>query len=356
MKRIVCLAIVLAILFALIPASAKAHSFDDPFKTDLIAGGGGGGGVDAGDVLVWNDGVNLYVKYATEGGWCMTQAHLQVATSLDGIPQSSGNPVPGQFDINDTFDPCVYEQIYTIPLSGYAATELFIAAHAVVTNLDTCEGIDLDEFAASLPDQVTMSLTFPYSGAPASFEITIVGDPLTGTYEGWCVDTERTIAQGVTYTANVFSSYELLPAGLVDHPENLDLVNWVINQNFVGQTSPGGYGTYTFGDVQRAIWTLIDDNVLSVGLFVWSPDRVDEIVAAAQANGEGFEPGCDDLVVVILQPVVGEDTVTVAQITIVGVPLPCECGSETAWGDGLDFPGDNWAMYFNYTVQNVRAR
>ncbi|WP_455210233.1 Calx-beta domain-containing protein [Kaarinaea lacus] len=26
-------------------------------------------------------------------------------------------------------------------------------------------------------------------------------------------------------------------------------------------------------------------------------------------------------------------------------------GTETAWGDGLDFPGRNWATYFNYTVQ-----
>jgi hypothetical protein len=29
-------------------------------------------------------------------------------------------------------------------------------------------------------------------------------------------------------------------------------------------------------------------------------------------------------------------------------------GTETAWGDGLDFPGRNWATYFNYTVQAVQ--
>jgi hypothetical protein len=27
-------------------------------------------------------------------------------------------------------------------------------------------------------------------------------------------------------------------------------------------------------------------------------------------------------------------------------------GSETAWGEGLDFPGDNWAMYFSHDVQS----
>jgi hypothetical protein len=27
-------------------------------------------------------------------------------------------------------------------------------------------------------------------------------------------------------------------------------------------------------------------------------------------------------------------------------------GSETAWGEGLDFPGNNWAMYFSHLVQS----
>jgi hypothetical protein len=29
-------------------------------------------------------------------------------------------------------------------------------------------------------------------------------------------------------------------------------------------------------------------------------------------------------------------------------------GTETAWGDGLDFPGRNWATYLNYTVQALQ--
>jgi hypothetical protein len=29
-------------------------------------------------------------------------------------------------------------------------------------------------------------------------------------------------------------------------------------------------------------------------------------------------------------------------------------GTETAWGEGLQFPGNNWGMYFNYTVQAVQ--
>jgi hypothetical protein len=29
-------------------------------------------------------------------------------------------------------------------------------------------------------------------------------------------------------------------------------------------------------------------------------------------------------------------------------------GTETAWGQGMQFPGNNWGMYFNYTVQSVQ--
>ena len=34
--------------------------------------------------------------------------------------------------------------------------------------------------------------------------------------------------------------------------------NWIINQNFVGKSS-GCDGAYTYGDVQWAIWQLVDE-------------------------------------------------------------------------------------------------
>jgi hypothetical protein len=62
---------------------------------------------------------------------------------------------------------------------------------------------------------------------------------------------------GTDYCAVVFSSFEDL-TGLDDTRwENLDMVNWILNQGFVGQSSPGNYGTCTYGDIQRAIWTLV---------------------------------------------------------------------------------------------------
>jgi hypothetical protein len=57
--------------------------------------------IDVGEIQVWNDDQNLYVKYVVDAtDWCLTETHLAVAYSLDDIPQKNGNPIPGQFPYN----------------------------------------------------------------------------------------------------------------------------------------------------------------------------------------------------------------------------------------------------------------
>jgi len=201
---------------------------------------------------------------------------------------------------------------------------------------------DLADFAFALPSQVTMSVTYPYAGGPSYFPVTKItgGGALDGTYEGWCIDQDHTINQNTNYTANVFSSYEALPAGLVEHPENFDLVNWIINQDFVGKSAGGTLGTYTYSDVQRAIWEFIDDSPFSTsGLSTWSQARVDQIKALALASGEGFEPTCGDFIAVVLQPVGGSQPITIAQVTFASIGVSCANSNVvTAVLNDIDFP------------------
>ncbi|MBX9582576.1 MAG: hypothetical protein K2X87_19900 [Gemmataceae bacterium] len=107
---------------------------------------------------------------------------------------------------------------------------------------------------------------------------------------------------------------------LVEKPENLDLVNWVLNQNFVGQ--PAGDSTnYTYGDVQKAIWQLLGLggplDTTNAGVGPYTVAHVTAIVAAAQANGNGFVPGPGDVVGVILDPV-GNEQITLAAVPYTG--------------------------------------
>ena len=105
---------------------------------DLIAGQH----FDVGDVIVWGDGVNLYVKYATtELGCSLIETHLAIADSIAGIPQTKkGNPIPGQFPYSMVHEPPVSEYTYTIDATQWASTtQLFIAAHAVTSCPDLGE-------------------------------------------------------------------------------------------------------------------------------------------------------------------------------------------------------------------------
>lgn len=122
------------------PSIAMAHTEEDPFVTDLIAGGGNPkSAIDVGDVLVWNDNEYLYVKYTTTDGWVVTETHLAVADSLDGIPQTKkGNPIPGQFSCSMIHDPPVTEYTYVIPLTWDPDMSLYIAAHARTVSGYTC--------------------------------------------------------------------------------------------------------------------------------------------------------------------------------------------------------------------------
>jgi len=265
--------------------------------------------LNVGTVEVIEGATSLVVVYEiTDLNWSITQLHLEV----------SNEPIdvwaPGQYDY-------VMEDLNTqyieIPIPYYSGDCVYVAAHAVVTVVDELE-VSLPDFELNLPDQVSMSLTYPYEGGPSYFQTTVSNGVLGGTYDGWCVDTDNVIYQNTDYTADVYSSYESLPAGIIEYPENLDLVNWILNQNFVGSPSPGGYGNYTYGDVQKAIWLLVDDTESNSGLGSWNLNRVNEILAAANAYGEGFVPGCNGVIAVILVPEDPETQVIIAQVTAIG--------------------------------------
>lgn len=343
MKKVLfpILALVLAIGVA---TPVSAHTESVPLVTDLLAGQT----QDVGEVRVWNDGTNLHVEYEVDlVGWYLVETHLAVGDSSGDIPQTKkGNPIPGKFDYkhHDIYD--VTDE-YVIPLADFGfevGDDIAIAAHAVVQTIGGCE-TDLGALEAALPDQVLMLLAFPGGDSTVNVWISS-GTYILGPFDGFCIDTDLAILSQIPYIANVYSSYETLPAGLVEFPENLDLVNYILNQGWYGQSSPSG-GTYTYGDIQRAIWALLDDNQSTIGLGPWSQERVDEILADAYANGEGFIPGCGEYIGIILEPFFGQQPL---QPIIVLIPFYGFI-DETAWADGTDFSGKNWATYFTYTIQ-----
>ncbi|MEB3189578.1 MAG: SdrD B-like domain-containing protein, partial [Snowella sp.] len=129
-------------------------------------------------------------------------------------------------------------------------------------------------------------------------------------YNAWCLDARTTLAPNFTLNFLTYSGNELAdglsPNAIATYSgrpwdgneSNLDLVNWLLNQNYVGSDASVALnssltGAITVGDVQKAIWKILGQEPFltrpdfdSIGSF--DQRRVDAIAAAALANGQGF--------------------------------------------------------------------
>ena len=83
------------------------------------------------------DGVRADLVDKTFTSWYLVETNLEVASSLEDIPQTgSGNPKIGKFTYKTEHDPMVTEFTYVVPRGSGM---LYIAAHAVVFH-DVGEG------------------------------------------------------------------------------------------------------------------------------------------------------------------------------------------------------------------------
>jgi hypothetical protein len=272
-------------------------------------------------------GINLTVTYEISvPDWYMTTTQLYVGTEQ---PESA----PGQFPYkHEGF--YATTDTYIVPIID--GTDYYVAAHADVVN----EGDiwpTLDEIAGMLPDSADI-VAIPKKDGSFNLKLSNAGI-LDGTRPAWCIDRTHKVIFRRNYSANIFSSYELIPDYLttgadpyIDHPENLDLVNWVINHD----------GGYTNTEVQNVIWFLIDNNP---GVVLTAHEQ--ELYDAAQAYGENFVPdfSAGDVLAVIVAPT---SAVRGFQAMITEFSLS---RGETAWAmasDGIAWTS-GWGTYFTYT-------
>ena len=78
----------------------------------------------AGELHVWKDNSYLYIEYDLDDSYDMSESHLHVATSIDGIPQNNGNPIQGQFDYGEDHEPHISEYTYEIPWGAHLRTTM----------------------------------------------------------------------------------------------------------------------------------------------------------------------------------------------------------------------------------------
>jgi hypothetical protein len=273
-----------------------------------------------GNVTVEQIGDELIVTYnVTSTGWCLTTTHLYVGST------PAQRHSPGRFPYKHENLDCVTVDTFTI--SDLTTDTVYVAAHA-------------DAFF-SVNNNIDLNGTVQFTLDPSidSYFDNVISGMIAGDYLAWCVDVDTAIHLNVKYEGITHSTLGSFPAELVDRPENMDLINYIINQDYLGQGMSAD-------DIQMAIWSLIDDRAPNPGTA--NTANVAAIVADALANGEGFFPTCGDVVAIIIEPTVE------AQTTIIEYPVPCLDGpdrKETAWAlaDGGIAFRQGWGSYF--TVQ-----
>jgi hypothetical protein len=323
--------------------------------TPLIAGQN----TVVGDVTVEINGTNIIVTYRTEQGWYLTETHLHVTGEYVGFPiNNGGNPQIGQFKYGNKHAYKVVSGntvVYTIPKDEIIlVTEgcYYFAAHAVVQGLGANGGkVNLKAFAEILPKTASIKVDNPTLNLDSYFKVYLSNAGiLDGNWEGWCVQTGKSIDPSLTYDGTaVYSSYQDL-SGFGYTSDFLMKLNWILNQKF---TQKG----FTYGEVQLAIWSLklnhLQFNFAALNATSPNPfktigpynsSKINDIISWANAI-EKFVPECGGVIAVIF---IDEDH----QDLVIEYPVVCKTGNETAWGQGCLFnEKGNWAMYFKVCTQ-----
>jgi hypothetical protein len=183
-----------------------------------------------------------------------------------------------------------------------------------------------------------LNLNYPGSaGAPSYVDANVTfstGTLPSGVFDAFCANINRPVGPEVySFTAWDITDPAVTTLGLVVDPSNLDRVEYIINQGYPGNLA-ADTTAFTSDDVQVAIWTLLD-GVASLGLnqsaLNFSQPRVDQILAEAAANGEGFVAACGQIKAYIFNPVgLGcapvvdpDNAVPMFQNLIIGLPKSC---------------------------------
>lgn len=366
MKRIIIIIVTLAVLVGLIlpaaiPAAANAEPVPPAYaqSVNLLAGQS----IDVGDVYVWNDGIELYVKYEiTEAGWEITETHLYVGKN------SPTTSAPGQFpydnanasEVTDTY------VFFELPLSSIYMYTQQLNSKGKVTGVMVTSGD-----AGVSPGETV------YVAAHA-----VVMRPIEDCWEKvWIIGDVETYGCGeetlLTNYADEFNWGD--PAGPCTAGPTLAAEQPAFTNPFIVGTTPTSefpfnsnknVGYATDFDVQ---WT----GALQFGgklTISWSPGAS---ATEKKVVGDGFttqtftaygssQPGMgwflDKYPLVVnslyIDPLdYGTHTINFQHIQGDGtywdwikLEKPC-VQKETAWGDGteLDLNG-NWSMYFEHVI------
>lgn len=320
-----------------------------PMTVDLIADQD----IDAGDIVIWNDADNLYVKYTVISPWTMTATQLQISDSVDEVPQANGNPIPGQFMLVDLHYPAVTEWQYVVPLTVKAKTSLVIAAHASLMQMSS------STIVSAPGDTVYGPLYVDTPVGDASW-----GEPKAAVQaRNWLGNANNPILPGVYlgspmywWGTPILTATDVPGATWISTAENTEVwwnSSWrwftkefVVPSDFVSGSMSinvdDNYSVYLNGALVGSDGYLFGPPLdPGTGVETYSLDLVAGVNKLdVIAKNSAYPYNGEELLGQLHNP-----TGLTYKITIDSVL------TESAWSAGMAFPGTNWATYTLYTVE-----
>jgi hypothetical protein len=172
---------------------------------------------------------------------------------------------------------------------------------------------------ASLPDAAVV--VQPGFAPGLAYASTVDGtgdDRFDGRFieDAYCIERTEKFISGIDVTMDVRAGVASEIGGGIftnDVVENIDAINWLLNQDFTsqsnGDTTGNGAGeNYTEAEIQHAIWGLSDGDSefkfpeVANNIYNGTQANVDELLALAITEGDGFVAGEGDLMTLILDP------------------------------------------------------
>jgi hypothetical protein len=325
---IATVAAILATVFAAGPASAApagAASFD------LFAGQS----TDAGDVYVWNDATSYFVEIDMASGWCMTESHVIAAASVAAIPQANGNPIPGQFPIKESYKPCADGDTFTIPIGNLGAHPYFavhvkawekiVSTATIVSNAGTSNPVAVAStyptFGSPVPAVVSSFAGWPPITGASYISNQAAGDPFN--VNMWRRATETLTVPGWPVGGDLWvnsDNYELTTLNGVEIERDDDGPTATVEGT---AAEPAGASPQTWSTIQHV--TFLPKKGANAFEFTYRN--------ATWGGGGDFTDNPTGLIYKATADYYGN--------------------SESAWAGTLDFPGANWATYFQAQFQPV---
>jgi len=316
-------------------------------KVDLIAGNPKNERTDAGDVIVRIDEENLYVTYETEEPWLMEEIHFHVDTppnAPDSFPQKNGNPIPGKFTYK--FEDLGELDTYSFPVSLPVPPcgQVYFAAHAKVYKLSD----PINKFIVSEADS---SMVYAYEedtgnlGYPSS-TFCESGSAVEALYPSWpSISGAKWISLG--------DWLEDVPDSDTDnHKEGWwgDYINswWKFERTIdIPLNAVNISGTLTITSDNVEFITLGDQEVGYAEVYGFS-NYLAQQWKSLNTHNIDLSPGSNDLNIMVRnfpRPVTSTYDNPTGLIYKLEYQYQLKT-EETAWGEGENFSGKNWAMYF----------